>query len=664
MSNQSRAMYQSILDKQSINYGGYDITRDWKEAKQGSNYVYYNPNDKSQSIFVNPNGGGQSAYQELNNFLAIQNKSGRSLLEGGDFTYRDPSEYAGDLARDYANGGYSQTPINQISESQKIYESTPNTSSSKTKPTITYTKNGQTYTTQGSVPVGGTVTDWGDPARNAREGVGQPITSSNGQSPQNLVNQIQNQGTQTPALTFSGNLKEGTYNNSTVKQIQGMLGITADGDFGPQTKAAVIAFQKANGLVADGIIGPKTLQVLNAKFGGGATKGNTGGTSPDYDTTTGLLTDAGKAKGLPEVNKPTISTSGQARTAKQERKAEIERIKAELEGSIEEPTPYKSLEEFDKLRKEKGVVADEEELASIQNEARMAKEELNQLKQTAGKEVGMGGYTGQISEAERNLNFRMESLSLREQAVVGRLNTKNAYINSALELGKEDYKTALTNYNNEYSKNLKAVELYNNELSDQKKDALTAFETISNLVTESGKALTPQLSQQLDTLALQAGLPTGLFQEAVAGLQAKEKMDNVKIVDNGDTKDLYMWTTDANGLPHLKLIQSVPSVSGSDGNDDDFTKTEQKSYEAFKAEISTYSDSKSALDDLVANRATIIKSIGQSGYDKLKNDINNHFNPNKGTNVNGTFYADTGNSDSAYPSTPNIDTEISNFLFN
>ena len=511
----------------------------------------------------------------------------------------------------------------------------------------------------------GRVTPASKRPENAQAVAQDAITSSNGQSPQNLVNQIQNQGTQTPALTLTGgNLQQGS-SGANVSQLQQLLGgLTVDGKFGNLTKQAVMDFQRKNGLKVDGIIGPKTLQVLNAKFGGGATKGNTGGTSPDYDTTTGLLTDAGKAKGLPEVNKPTISTSGQARTAKQERKAEIERIKAELEGSIEEPTPYKSLEEFDKLRKEKGVVADEEELASIQNEARMAKEELNQLKQTAGKEVGMGGYTGQISEAERNLNFRMESLSLREQAVVGRLNTKNAYINSALELGKEDYKTALTNYNNEYSKNLKAVELYNNELSDQKKDALTAFETISNLVTESGKALTPQLSQQLDTLALQAGLPTGLFQEAVAGLQAKEKMDNVKIVDNGDTKDLYMWTTDANGLPHLKLIQSVPSVSGSDGNDDDFTKTEQKSYEAFKAEISTYSDSKSALDDLVANRATIIKSIGQSGYDKLKNDINNHFNPNKGTNVNGTFYADTGNSDSAYPSTPNIDTEISNFLFN
>lgn len=34
--------------------------------------------------------------------------------------------------------------------------------------------------------------------------------------------------------------------------------ITADGIFGPGTKAVVIAFQKANGFVADGVIGPVT----------------------------------------------------------------------------------------------------------------------------------------------------------------------------------------------------------------------------------------------------------------------------------------------------------------------------------------------------------------------------------------------------------------------
>jgi hypothetical protein len=43
-----------------------------------------------------------------------------------------------------------------------------------------------------------------------------------------------------------------------VKELQTALGIGADGDFGPGTKAAVVAFQAKNGLGADGIVGPAT----------------------------------------------------------------------------------------------------------------------------------------------------------------------------------------------------------------------------------------------------------------------------------------------------------------------------------------------------------------------------------------------------------------------
>ena len=38
---------------------------------------------------------------------------------------------------------------------------------------------------------------------------------------------------------------------------------TPDGNFGPKTQTAVIAFQKANGLVPDGFVGTNTLKYLN-----------------------------------------------------------------------------------------------------------------------------------------------------------------------------------------------------------------------------------------------------------------------------------------------------------------------------------------------------------------------------------------------------------------
>jgi peptidoglycan hydrolase-like protein with peptidoglycan-binding domain len=44
--------------------------------------------------------------------------------------------------------------------------------------------------------------------------------------------------------------------------MQAVLGVSADGDFGPGTERAVKAWQAKNGLTADGIVGPKTLAAM------------------------------------------------------------------------------------------------------------------------------------------------------------------------------------------------------------------------------------------------------------------------------------------------------------------------------------------------------------------------------------------------------------------
>jgi hypothetical protein len=49
---------------------------------------------------------------------------------------------------------------------------------------------------------------------------------------------------------------------SAVKILQKQLGITADGDFGPNTKKAVIAFQEKHNLKAEGVVGPATWNAL------------------------------------------------------------------------------------------------------------------------------------------------------------------------------------------------------------------------------------------------------------------------------------------------------------------------------------------------------------------------------------------------------------------
>jgi putative chitinase len=58
-----------------------------------------------------------------------------------------------------------------------------------------------------------------------------------------------------------GTLKRGSKGDE-VKKMQAKLGLTADGDFGPGTEAALKKWQSANGLTADGVAGPKTLAKL------------------------------------------------------------------------------------------------------------------------------------------------------------------------------------------------------------------------------------------------------------------------------------------------------------------------------------------------------------------------------------------------------------------
>lgn len=69
-----------------------------------------------------------------------------------------------------------------------------------------------------------------------------------------------------PKQTTLRTLKQGSKGND-VKAVQALVGVTADGKFGPATAAAVRSWQGAHGLTADGIVGPVT---YTAMFGGKA----------------------------------------------------------------------------------------------------------------------------------------------------------------------------------------------------------------------------------------------------------------------------------------------------------------------------------------------------------------------------------------------------------
>jgi peptidoglycan hydrolase-like protein with peptidoglycan-binding domain len=76
---------------------------------------------------------------------------------------------------------------------------------------------------------------------------------------------------------------------SSVSAIQRALGITADGVYGPQTRAAVRRFQRREGLAVDGVAGPATLAAL------GLSADSSGSTEPVSDTSSSSGGSSGSA---------------------------------------------------------------------------------------------------------------------------------------------------------------------------------------------------------------------------------------------------------------------------------------------------------------------------------------------------------------------------------
>lgn len=62
---------------------------------------------------------------------------------------------------------------------------------------------------------------------------------------------------QSPSVALPPTIREGSRGED-VAQAQRLLGVKADGIFGPITKAAVHEYQARNGLLIDGIVGPQT----------------------------------------------------------------------------------------------------------------------------------------------------------------------------------------------------------------------------------------------------------------------------------------------------------------------------------------------------------------------------------------------------------------------
>jgi len=83
-------------------------------------------------------------------------------------------------------------------------------------------------------------------------------------------------------------LKQGS-TGSQVAAMQAVIGATADGKFGPMTKAKVQAFQASKGLVADGVVGPMTGAAIAASCSMDDDSSNDDSSSADLEGSFGTI---------------------------------------------------------------------------------------------------------------------------------------------------------------------------------------------------------------------------------------------------------------------------------------------------------------------------------------------------------------------------------------
>jgi len=297
-------------------------------------------------------------------------------------------------------------------------------------------------------------------------------------------------------------------------------------------------------------------------------------------TDTKQLTKDASGKYIPSnqsVPPPVVGTSDAERAAK--RAEEIEKIKSELGGGAIAPNPYKSVEDYDKLRKEQGIVKDEEELASLQNESALINEELRKFKSTAGEGVSEAGRVGMVSEAERNANFRLEGLSIRENAVVNRLNSKNAYIGNMLKLGFQDYQTAYQEYTDNWNQNLQIQNIVSKNEDQDKQDAIATLNTMTQGFQNAGitwSEMTPSIQAQIKANELKLGMEG--FTQLILSQADKPILTTIVSDDKSSATILYKDGTSKTidtgmapggglGLTPAQVNQTINSIAGAFDNE-------------------------------------------------------------------------------------------------
>lgn len=410
------------------------------------------------------------------------------------------------------------------------------------------------------------------------------ITSSQGKSPIQLTQAIQQQTQPVFSLT-GGMLKQGVFNNENVKQLQTLLGITADGDFGPQTKVAVIAFQQKNGLTPDGVVGPLTAAAL-AKMG----QGNTNTQQPIYDNKTGFLTPYGQSVGAKPVSPQDphqapvggvstgtggVADSGSARTNMDKAIADM-KARLGMGDAPEAQDLFSSQDEKNLALARNDKTAIESELADIQGAKMALEDEFRKYKVQSAKEISMGGYEGGLSEKSRELQFQSDTLARKEFVLETKLSSRNNTINELMRNQQLDYASAVDAYNTKFSQSLQLYGILEKEQDELVTNAKASADLIINSMQGNSTPPTTAQLRNWAELETQGNLPQGYIQSMVQKASQSTGFEYKGTIGGAESGWNSIWINPTTGEQKIMVVKGGTGGGGTTVKNEIITKGEAK----------------------------------------------------------------------------------------
>ncbi len=279
---------------------------------------------------------------------------------------------------------------------------------------------------------------------------------------------------------------------------------------------------------------------------------------------------------VPQGNSPAVQTSEPARNAETQTKIDQTKIAQDQEAQIADlerqakiktlkeqlvpanaPAPLSLAESFKQLREQSGVSNLETNLTLINNNKLKLQQELAQFKRTEPYTgVSTGFATGRMSERQQELQKELDSLNTESALLTDQINTKNDYINAVMKLTQTDYEAATKKFNEDFTKNYQAQELYSTQ-EDKNVSMATAYLTsMKNMLSETGKKwsdLDPSTQATIKSKELQAGLPVG----ATQALFENSDDQVLKIEKSAQGEGYEVLRKGKNGL-YVQQLSSTP----------------------------------------------------------------------------------------------------------